>query len=174
MTESISQQLKPASFPTFSELPVEIFDKICSYLDVRDFLATRKVCKRFNRVESLQEYFNINRALRPFVSDPFAFRSELGKQDALISGVFALGFFGSASSSVQILDLFVKVGAQADGLVTYTEDREGYEKKKDPENTTVKRFFFFIFLLSDQAQLFMLTFHRTWNGSSLVTVIGQA
>ena len=129
-----------ASFLTSHE-PPEIFDKIFSYLNMADFLVFRKVCKQYYKVEHLQRRFNINILLRPFVSYPQMFRSELGKHDTLISGGFALNFFGLGWSNVSVLDLFVEAGRQKDGLVNYIKDREGYDKEDNLEITTVRGFF---------------------------------
>ena len=77
------QKSVSASFLTSQE-PLEIFDKIWTYLNMADFWVFRQVCKRYYQVENLQRRFNINILLRPFVSNPQIFRSELGKHDTLI------------------------------------------------------------------------------------------
>jgi hypothetical protein len=77
--------------------------------------------------------------LRPFVSDPRIFQSELGKHDALISGVFALNFFQFGRSNVPVLDLFVKAGGQTDGLVAYIKDYANYDNEDYLEITMVRR-----------------------------------
>jgi hypothetical protein len=137
------QKPKFASFLT-SQKPIEIFDKICSYLNMADFLIFRQVCKRYYQVENLQRCFNPNILLRPFVSDPRILRSELGKHDALISGVFALNFFEFGWSNVPVLDLFVEAGGKTDGLVAYIKDREDYDKEDYLEITMVRGCFCWI------------------------------
>lgn len=88
----------------------------------------RRVCRGSYQLENLQRHFNISKALRPFVSKPNQFRSELGKHNALISGIFALDFLELASANVPILDLCVEAGAQTDNLINYIEEHEDYEK----------------------------------------------
>ena len=137
---SDGQPLQKSQFAGFltSQIPSEIFDKICSYLSVADILRFRQVCKQYYQVESLQRWFNVNILLGPFVSDSCMFRSELGKHDALISGVSALNFFELGWSNVPILDLFVQAGGQTEGLVAYITDRENYDKEEDLETTMVR------------------------------------
>lgn len=137
----LPQQSKFASFLA-SQKPYEIFDKICSYLSTAEFLVFRQVCKRYYQVKNLQRCFNINTLLRPFVSDPRIFRSELGKHDALISGVFALNFFELGWSNVPVLDLFVEAGGQTDEIVTYIKDHEDYDKEDYLESTMVSACFY--------------------------------
>jgi hypothetical protein len=144
------QKSKFASFLT-SQKPSEIFDKICLYLNIADVLIFRQVCKQYYKVENLQRWFNTNILLRPFVSDSCIFRSELGKHDALISGVSALNFFELGWSNVPILDLFVEAGGQTDGLVAYIKDREDYNEEENLEITMVRG----LFLLDDQAHPFI-------------------
>lgn len=136
----LQQQSKLASFLA-SQKPYEIFDKVCSYLSTAEFLVFRQVCKQYYQVKNTQRYFDINTRLRSFVSDPCMFRSQLGKHDALISGIFALNFLESGWSNVPILDLFVKAGGQTDGLVTYIKDHEGYNKEDRLEITNVRTCF---------------------------------
>lgn len=134
------QQSKFASF-LISQEPLEIFDKICSYLNTAEFLVFRQVCKRYYQVKNLQRCFNINMLLRPFVSDPRVFRSKLGKHNALISGVFALNFFELGWSNVPVLELFVEVGAQTDELVAYIKDNEDYDREDYLDITMVSACF---------------------------------
>ena len=138
---SDGKSLQMSKFTSFltSQQPIEIFDKICSYLNMADFMKFRQVCKRYYQVENLQRYFNLDMLLRPFVSDPRIFQSELGKHDALISGVFALDFFQFDRSDVPVLDLFVKTGGQTDGLVAYIKDCANYDNEEHLEITTVRR-----------------------------------
>jgi len=120
------QRSKLADF-LLSQEPREIFDRVSWYWSRADLLVLRRVCKAFYQIEDLQRRFNINILLRPFVSDPYTFRSELGKHDALISGVFALDFFELGWPNVPILDLFVQTGAQADEIQRYIKD-DGYDE----------------------------------------------
>ena len=137
----IPQQSKFATFLA-SQIPYEILKKICSYLSTAECLVFSQVCKRYYQVMNLQRCFNINTLLSPFVSDPRIFRSELGKHDALISGVFALNFFELGWSNVPVLDLFVEVGGRTDEIVTYIKDHEGYDKEDYPEITMVSACFY--------------------------------
>lgn len=159
-----------ASLLTFQE-PLEIFDKICSYLNMAEFQSLRQVCKRCYHVENLQRRFNINRLLCPFVSDVQRFRSELGKHDALISGGFALSFFDLGWSNVPVLDIFVEAGGQTDGLVAYIKNSEGYDKEDYLENTMVTNLLYWTAKrICSSLNLYRVKKH----GSSSAVASGQA
>ena len=158
-----------ASLLTFQE-PLEIFEKICSYLNMAEFQLLRQVCKRCYHVENLQRRFNINKLLCPFVSDVQRFRSELGKHDALISGGFALSFFDLGWSNVPVLDIFVEAGGQTDGLVAYIKNSEGYDKEDYLENTMVTNLLYW----TAKRICSSLNLYRVKHGPSSAVTSGQA
>lgn len=76
----------------------------------------------------LKNRYNINKKSKRFVTKPPAFRSELGRYDALISGSFALQFFDGVVWDESDLDIFVEDGDYAPlAIGEYLIEREGYK-----------------------------------------------
>jgi hypothetical protein len=73
-----------------------IFDRVSSFLPIRDIHVLRRTCKAVTHIydEMLKSQWNIDARLSRFFRDPRHFREVLGQCDALISGSFALQFFG--------------------------------------------------------------------------------
>lgn len=73
-----------------------IFDIATSFMPVGDIIALQRTCKATAPIykELQQTQWNINVRLERFFRQPKAFRSALGENDALVSGSFALQFFG--------------------------------------------------------------------------------
>jgi len=114
---------------------------LSSYLGLADFEVLYQVSKELYQLkDSLRrKHLNINIRLRDFVANPEMFRSQLGKYDALISGVFALNFFELSRWKVPNLDILVRAGSHADEFENYIRDQEGYEtdSNDNPEVETV-------------------------------------
>jgi hypothetical protein len=74
-----------------------IFDSISSVLPIGDILALQRTCKATAPIyqELQKSQWNIDMRLKRFFKDPVRFRSKLGENNALVSGSFALQFFGT-------------------------------------------------------------------------------
>jgi hypothetical protein len=73
-----------------------IFDTVASFLPIGDILALQRTCKVVAPIyEQLQKsQWNIDKRLERFFKDPRKFREKIGESEALVSGSFALQFFG--------------------------------------------------------------------------------
>lgn len=72
-----------------------IFDALCSHLDIASFLSLQRVSKQLaaNFYAQKNRRWDIDKGLRRFVREPKAFRCQMGKLDAIISGSFMLQFY---------------------------------------------------------------------------------
>lgn len=80
----------------------------------------------------------VDTQLRKFVQDPKILRSQLGEQNALIGGVFALNFFQLGKHDVPFLDILVEEGDRLDRMLRYIQDEEGYEESGQIKNYMVR------------------------------------
>lgn len=89
----------------------------------RDIICLRRTCK------DIREYlqWDINAKLQRFFNNPCAFRSELGRCEALISGSFALQFFERVTWPQSDLDIFAEEGGNFHSMCIYLESKEGYK-----------------------------------------------
>lgn len=76
-----------------------IFDVLTSILPPADILAVRRTCKDAEHIfRHLQlSQWNVDVRLKRFFMDAKGFRQVLGENNALVSGSFALQFFGMCS-----------------------------------------------------------------------------
>jgi hypothetical protein len=82
--------------------------------------------------------WDINEKLGRFFMNPQAFRTELGRADALISGSFALQFFARRSWPESDLDVYLRDGDGVDHLGQYLVEVEGYDLVPDQRLTLDK------------------------------------
>ncbi|KAI0460643.1 hypothetical protein F5B21DRAFT_498579 [Xylaria acuta] len=75
--------------------------------------------------------WDINRKLERFFENPRAFRTELGRADASISGSFALQFFANKYWPESDLDINLRDGEGVDRLGEYLVEAEGYQLAGD-------------------------------------------
>jgi hypothetical protein len=71
-----------------------------------------------------QNEWNINQRLKRFFDNPVAFRNLLAKQDALISGSFALQFFERVIWPTSTITICVEEGAKAAAVREYIVKKE--------------------------------------------------
>ncbi|KAI0971890.1 hypothetical protein F4678DRAFT_80233 [Xylaria arbuscula] len=79
------------------------------------------------RADIYTDTWDIDRKLERFFHNPRAFRTELGRAEALISGSFALQFFANRFWPESDLDINLREGAGAERLGKYLVDSEGYK-----------------------------------------------
>ena len=115
-----------------SQIYAPIRDGVLRYLDTKDVL---RLCSTSTKLRQhiLPVEWNINARLRRFLKDPIAFRNQLGRSDALISGSFALQFFERVIWQESDLDIVVEEGTGADKLAEYLIRVEGYERSKNQD-----------------------------------------
>ncbi|KAI0486682.1 hypothetical protein F4859DRAFT_526926 [Xylaria cf. heliscus] len=82
--------------------------------------------------------WDINKKLERFFENPRAFRTELGRADALISGSFALQFFANKYWPESDLDINLRDGKGVDRLGEYLIEAEGYELASDQDIESYK------------------------------------
>ena len=108
------------------------FIKLCDHLSIAEIVALTRTCKKYADLYQylLPVQWNVDRKLSCFVRDPYGFRSQMAKTDALISGSFAFQFFERTSWKPSDLDIFVEHGEHGECANTfqrYLLDKEGYE-----------------------------------------------
>jgi len=109
-----------------------VFDRICSYLGIGDIISMTRTCKRLSGLYQalLATQWNVDRALRRFVNDPYRFRSKLGEYDAIVSGSFALQFFDRVIWPESDLDIYISQ-TQQEQFEAYLCESEDYKCTKD-------------------------------------------
>ena len=122
-----------ASPPTFlstfnldSNYP--IFKRFCDLLSIAEIVALTRTCKALSNLYRylLPMHWDIDKNLRRFVDDPYRFRSQMGKCDALISGSFAVQFFERVTWTASDLDIFIQEGNRANAFKEHLIKIEGY------------------------------------------------
>ena len=105
------------------------FIKLCEHLSIAEIVALTRTCKKYADLYQylLPVQWNVDHGLRRFVTDPYGFRSQMAKTDALIAGTFAAQFFARTSWKPFKLVIFVEHGEHADTFQRYLLDKEGYD-----------------------------------------------
>ncbi|KAI0910116.1 hypothetical protein F4823DRAFT_638049 [Ustulina deusta] len=113
-----------------SQYPIQ--RRIIHDLDTRSIL---NLCRTSSGLrEDLRTYlWDINKKLGRFFQDPVAFRAELGRADALISGSFALQFFANKFWPESDLDINLREGEGVESLGKYLVEAEGYELTRNQD-----------------------------------------
>ncbi|KAI1304365.1 hypothetical protein F5Y03DRAFT_406974 [Xylaria venustula] len=107
-----------------NQYPIQ--SRIMRDLDTRSILTLCRVSSGL-RVDIYADTWDINKKLERFFHNPRAFRTELGRAQALISGSFALQFFANRFWPESDLDINVHVDAGVERLGRYLVEAEGYE-----------------------------------------------
>ncbi|MCJ1295304.1 hypothetical protein MMC34_006866 [Xylographa carneopallida] len=105
-----------------------VFDGICSYLGIAEIIALTRTCKKLSGLYQrlLKTQWNIDRQLRRFVNNPKGFRAQLGRNDALLSGDFALQFFERRVWQDGNMELFAYRYSEVRALESYLVEVEDY------------------------------------------------
>lgn len=104
---------------------------LMQYLDTRDLLRLYRTSWAI-RLNLKDNDWNINYRLSRFFKNPMAFRSCLGRSNALISGSFALQFFERVSWPDSDLDIMVKEGDPLEQMGRHLVEAEGYSMVQNP------------------------------------------
>ena len=122
------------------------FIRLCEHLSIADIVAMTRTCKKY---ADLYQYllpiqWDVDRRLRRFVRDPYGFRSQMAKSDALIAGSFVTQFFERTSWETSALNIFVEYGERSNAFQNYLLNEEGYTdipstKNSKYEPTEVRR-----------------------------------
>ncbi|KAI1282223.1 hypothetical protein F5Y07DRAFT_395023 [Xylaria sp. FL0933] len=113
-----------------SQYPIQ--SRIIRDLDTRSIL---NLCRTSSglRADIYSDLWDINKKLGRFFQNPRAFRTELGRADALIGGSFALQFFANKFWSESDLDINLRDGHGVESLARYLTEVEGYEQARNQE-----------------------------------------
>ena len=105
-----------------------IFNAVTSLLPIRDIIALTRTCKGLSKTYQymLPVQWNIDRTLQRFVNDPYGFRSQMGRYNALVSGSLALQFFERVVWNDSDMDVFMTKGDGATEFARYICRRENY------------------------------------------------
>ncbi|KAK5994518.1 hypothetical protein PT974_04995 [Cladobotryum mycophilum] len=120
-----------------------IAEVLSRHFTFADIYRLRCVSRSFrDAVKSLEETrLNINIFLKDFVDDCDEFRYALGKNDAILIGLFVISFLTSSNPRAFYLEVMVEQGSRADAFVKHLQTRERYKKstKKDSTGVTYQR-----------------------------------
>lgn len=124
--------LNPFVFPT-------VYDQLKKYLNTAELLVLSQTSKELGllRYYTLKKAANVDARLKDFVHDAPLFRAHLGRDNALISGSFALNVFEMGGLKVRKLDIFVQDGPKADHIMFFVSEHEGY-RSEDEQDGEVK------------------------------------
>ncbi|RYP78129.1 hypothetical protein DL770_006919 [Monosporascus sp. CRB-9-2] len=106
--------------------------RLLQYLDTRNFLNLYQTSWLIRQNFRTNEW-NINAKLTRFFSNPTAFRSMLGRSNALISGSFALQFFERVVWPESNLDIMIQEGAGLEEMKGFLIDKERYRLDSETE-----------------------------------------
>ncbi|KAG8942845.1 hypothetical protein FRC04_003476 [Tulasnella sp. 424] len=112
-------------------LPIECWDLIldqCSIQDIISFARTSTACRQYAFPYLSQRVRN---ALSPWFKDPLAFRHQLKRHNAIVSGSFVLALATTPSWIPGDLDLYVGSADGFEALCQYCES-EGFEDVTPP------------------------------------------
>lgn len=107
---------------------------IMSHLDTKDILNLLKTCWTMRHNIKANEW-DINDRLSRFLDSPTAFRSQLGRSNALISGSFALQFFERVVWPDSDLDIMVQEGEDLERMAKHLIESEGYKMVSENDFT---------------------------------------
>lgn len=108
---------------------------LMQYLDTRDILKLYRTSWAI-RLDIKANEWNVNHRLARFFKDPTAFRSHLGRANALISGSFALQFFERVTWPESDLDIMIRDGDGLEEMDRYLTESEGYTMVLGPSSTS--------------------------------------
>ena len=121
------------SRPTFTcvfdrHMCYPFFIKLCEHLSIAEIVALTRTCKKYADLYQylLPMQWDVDRRLRRFVRDPYRFRSQMAKSDALIVGSFVSQFFERTPWETCGLNIFIEGLERAESFQTYLLDEEGY------------------------------------------------
>jgi len=128
----------PSSYSRYSNSLLDLFDleryypvfkNLCSCLGIGEIVALTRTCKKLSSLYQilLKRHWDVDTGLRRFVDDPLRFRSQLRKQNAVISGSFALQFFERVVWEDSDLDIYAQAGLPTTYLAQYLRETEGYD-----------------------------------------------
>ena len=114
-----------------SDTHYPIYNSLCNYLSIADIITLTRTCKQFSSLYQnlIPTKWDSDKKLRRFLAQPRAFRSQMGKHGALISGSFAVQFFERVTWPDADLDVFVRYGDEFESLSKYLVEAERYQLK---------------------------------------------
>ena len=98
------------------------------YLPIDAICALVRTAKKFGHLQHdlRKTQWNIDVKLSRFVDHPKAFRAQMAANQALVSGSFAIQFFGRVVFTDSDLDVFIHSGEGAQAFERYLAEDEGY------------------------------------------------
>lgn len=117
-----------------------VFDRICSHLSIDSIIALTRTCRGLSTLyhSLIPLQWNVDRLLSRFVQDSQFFRSQMGKNNALVSGSVAIQFFERVVWKESDLDIYIEEGEKATAFGNYLTEEEGYEFQRATENGPYK------------------------------------
>ena len=114
-----------------------IYDRICKYLPINAICALVRTAKKFGHLhhDLRKTQWNVDVKLSRFVDNPKAFRMQMAANQALVSGSFAVQFFGRVVFTDSDLDVFIHSGEGAQAFERYLAEDECYKfvRRMEPE-----------------------------------------
>lgn len=130
---SQSSTSQPTFLSTFDrESRYPIFNALCDCLSIAEIVFLTQTCKKLSGLYQylLPVQWDIDKALRRYVDDPYGFRSQMAKHDALIFGYFATEYFDRVLGKCKTLEVAVRQGLGSELFRKYLLDVAGYEEVK--------------------------------------------
>ena len=115
-----------STFDRKSRYPV--FNTFCNCLSIAEIISLTQTCKKFSGLYQylLPLQWDIDKALRRYFNDPYGFRSQMAKHDALITDEFATKFFKRVAWKADSLSVTIRNGFGVDPFSSYLSGTEGY------------------------------------------------
>lgn len=116
---------QPILVQCFQEPYQCIRERMLKALDLRSLFVLARTSKTLRR--EIKRIWDINARLGPYFENPIAFRDELGRRNAIITGAFALQFFERAVWGKPNMEIMVRQGRDAEGMRRFLEREAGFE-----------------------------------------------
>ncbi|KAI1503701.1 hypothetical protein F5X99DRAFT_406701 [Biscogniauxia marginata] len=111
-------------------LQYPIRQSLFSNLDIKDILRLSQASFNLRQATRL----NVNSRLGSFFNDPLAFRSQLGRCDALVTGDFVLHFLSGISWSNSELTIVVQQGKNSEDMSKFLKREEYLVTAQEPSS----------------------------------------
>ncbi|OTB03767.1 hypothetical protein M426DRAFT_12269 [Hypoxylon sp. CI-4A] len=158
--EGVEYHGKPTLETILSRYPIR--SRLNRFLSTRDILRLSETSWSMRR-DLMQNEWNINNKLRPFLNQPLQFRSKLGQCDALISGSFAMQFFDRVVWRESDLDIMVADGEQ-DGLAEFLTAIEGYTMTEEKDSPTYNGMLLNPYIIKCRTYMYRVTGDKDLDG----------
>ncbi|KAK6206043.1 hypothetical protein LQW54_007982 [Pestalotiopsis sp. IQ-011] len=115
---------RPLLVQCFQEPYQCIRERMLQAFDLESLFVLACTSKTLRR--EINRVWDINARLGPYFENPIAFRDELGRRNAIITGAFAVQFFERAVWGEPNMEIMVRQGRDAEGMRRFLQQEAGY------------------------------------------------